>query len=51
MGAAFGDYDKDGWADLFVDHYVDLNLNDLPTFGLAQPANITPSTFNADRGD
>jgi hypothetical protein len=33
MGAAFGDYDNDGWADLFVDHYVDLNLNDLPTFG------------------
>src|SRR3984885_8698057 len=32
-GAAFGDYDGDGWADLFVDHYVDLNLNDLPTFG------------------
>ncbi|MHB1839822.1 MAG: FG-GAP repeat domain-containing protein, partial [Acidobacteriaceae bacterium] len=29
MGAAFGDYDGDGWADLFVDHYVDLNLNDL----------------------
>lgn len=33
MGAAFGDYDGDGYADLFVDHYVDLNLNDLPTFG------------------
>jgi enediyne biosynthesis protein E4 len=33
MGAAFGDYDNDGWVDLFVDHYVDLNLNDLPTFG------------------
>jgi hypothetical protein len=32
-GAAFGDYDGDGWADLFVAHYVDLNLNDLPTFG------------------
>jgi hypothetical protein len=32
-GAAFGDYDNDGWADLFVDHYVDMNLNDLPTFG------------------
>ena len=22
-GAAFGDYDGDGWADLFVSHYVD----------------------------
>ncbi len=32
-GAAFGDYDGDGWADLFVSHYVDLSLNDLPTFG------------------
>jgi len=32
-GAAFGDYDGDGWSDLFVAHYVDLNLNDLPKFG------------------
>ncbi|MGA8232009.1 MAG: CRTAC1 family protein [Candidatus Acidiferrales bacterium] len=32
-GAAFGDYDRDGWTDLFVSHYVDLNLNDLPAFG------------------
>jgi hypothetical protein len=32
-GAAFGDYDRDGWADLFVSHYVNLNLNDLPAFG------------------
>ncbi len=32
-GAAFGDYDGDGWSDLFVSHYVDLNLNDLPAFG------------------
>jgi hypothetical protein len=32
-GAAFGDYDGDGWADLFVSHYVDLHLDDLPTFG------------------
>ncbi len=32
-GATFGDYDKDGWADLFVSHYVDLNLVDMPKFG------------------
>jgi enediyne biosynthesis protein E4 len=32
-GAAFGDYDGDGWADLFVAHYVDLDLRDLPAFG------------------
>jgi hypothetical protein len=32
-GAAFGDYDGDGWVDLFVAHYVDLNLKDLPEFG------------------
>jgi hypothetical protein len=32
-GAAFGDYDGDGWADLFVSHYVDFSLHDLPAFG------------------
>src|ERR1700722_1303520 len=32
-GAAFGDYDRDGWSDLFVAHYVDLDLKDLPEFG------------------
>jgi hypothetical protein len=32
-GAAFGDYDGDGWTDLFVAHYVDLDLKDLPEFG------------------
>jgi enediyne biosynthesis protein E4 len=32
-GAAFGDYDGDGWDDLFVAHYVDFHLNDLPAFG------------------
>ncbi len=32
-GAAFGDYDADGWADLFVAHYVDFRLDDLPQFG------------------
>lgn len=33
MGAAFGDYDGDGWDDLFVSRYVDLDLHDLPKFG------------------
>jgi hypothetical protein len=32
-GVAFGDYDGDGFPDLFVPHYVDLDLNDLPHFG------------------
>lgn len=32
-GAAFGDYDEDGWADLFVSHYVDFHLDNLPGFG------------------
>src|ERR1017187_1304144 len=32
-GAAFGDYDGDGWDDLFVSHYVDFHLDDLPGFG------------------
>ena len=32
-GAAFGDYDRDGFADLFVSHYVDFRLDNLPAFG------------------
>ena len=32
-GAAFGDYDGDGWPDLFVSHYVDFHLDALPEFG------------------
>ncbi|MGB6722737.1 MAG: CRTAC1 family protein [Terracidiphilus sp.] len=35
-GAAFGDYDADGWADLFVSHYVDFRLDHLPVFGSGQ---------------
>jgi enediyne biosynthesis protein E4 len=35
-GAAFGDYDGDGWVDLFVSHYVDFHLDDLPAFGSAK---------------
>ncbi len=33
MGAAFGDYDDDGLQDLFVSHYADFDLDDLPAFG------------------
>jgi enediyne biosynthesis protein E4 len=33
MGSTFGDYDNDGWPDLFVSHYVDIHLDDLPVFG------------------
>jgi hypothetical protein len=32
-GAAFGDYDGDGWADLFISHYVDFHLDDMAAFG------------------
>lgn len=33
MGAAFGDYDGDGFEDLFVSHYATYELHDLPAFG------------------
>jgi hypothetical protein len=33
MGGAFGDYDGDGWADLFVSHYVDFHLDNMAAFG------------------
>jgi len=32
-GSTFGDYDGDGWVDLFVSHYVDVSLEALPVFG------------------
>jgi enediyne biosynthesis protein E4 len=32
-GVAFGDYDGDGNSDLFVSHYVDFDMHDLPLFG------------------
>jgi len=35
-GAAFGEYDNDGRTDLFVSHYVDFHLDNLPKFGLGK---------------
>ncbi len=35
-GVVFGDYDADGFVDLFVPHYVDFDTHDLPTFGSKQ---------------
>ncbi len=35
-GVAFGDYDGDGFVDLFVPHYVDFDLKSLPQFGSAK---------------
>lgn len=35
-GVTFGDYDGDGFVDLFVPHYVDLDLKNLPAFGSLQ---------------
>ncbi len=32
-GLAFGDYDGDGFVDLFIPHYVDLDITHLPAFG------------------
>ncbi len=32
-GAAFGDYDNDGWDDLFISHYVDFHLDNMAAFG------------------
>ena len=32
-GSAFSDYDNHGFADLFVAHYLDLHLDNLPAFG------------------
>jgi enediyne biosynthesis protein E4 len=32
-GVTFGDYDGDGNSDLFVPHYVDYDMHDLPLFG------------------
>jgi enediyne biosynthesis protein E4 len=34
-GAAFGDYDGDGWPDLFISHYVEIHLDALAEFGSA----------------
>jgi hypothetical protein len=35
-GATFGDYDGDGWPDLFVSHYVDFDLKNMAAFGSSE---------------
>jgi hypothetical protein len=35
-GAAFGDYDGDGYVDLIIAHYADITLDSLPAFGSAK---------------
>jgi hypothetical protein len=35
-GAAFGDYDNDGFDDLFVSHYVEVDLNHLKALGSSE---------------
>lgn len=32
-GATFGDYDRDGWVDLYVSRYIDFDLKNPPTGG------------------
>ena len=41
--AAFGDYDNDGYLDLVVADYVDVDMNNLPPFGVAYSASIAAS--------